>query len=88
MLGKSITKEFVNDMIQRFKDNKRIHKKYVFVPETEALLIVSQVYRITSEMKRLLMEEPTMLELSVQKGHTLTICGDTHGMLRSQIPHK
>lgn len=26
------------------------------------------------------MEEPTMLELSVQKGHTLTICGDTHGI--------
>jgi len=31
-LGLSITKQFVNDMIVRFKDNKRIHKKYVFVP--------------------------------------------------------
>jgi len=36
-------------------------------------------------MKRLLMEEPTMLELSVQKGHTLTICGDTHGISFSKI---
>jgi len=25
------------------------------------------------------MEEPTMLELSVEKGNQLTICGDTHG---------
>jgi serine/threonine-protein phosphatase 5 len=25
------------------------------------------------------MKEPTMLEISIPKGHTLTICGDTHG---------
>jgi serine/threonine-protein phosphatase 5 len=36
------------------------------------------------DMKGLLMNEPTMLELSVQKTHTLTICGDTHGPCRSQ----
>jgi hypothetical protein len=28
-LGKTMTKEFIDDMIQRFKNNKRIHKKYV-----------------------------------------------------------
>jgi serine/threonine-protein phosphatase 5 len=28
-LGKVMTREFIDDMIQRFKDNKRIDKKYV-----------------------------------------------------------
>lgn len=28
-LGKVMTTEFIDDMIQRFKDNKRIDKKYV-----------------------------------------------------------
>jgi len=31
-LGKSMTKQFISDMVQRFKDNKRIHKKYVSSP--------------------------------------------------------
>lgn len=28
-LGKIMTKQFIDDMIERFKNNKRIHKKYV-----------------------------------------------------------
>jgi len=31
-LDRGMTMEFINDMIQRFKDNKRIHKKYVHFP--------------------------------------------------------
>lgn len=26
-----MTSEFINDMLVRFKENKRIHKKYVFL---------------------------------------------------------
>jgi serine/threonine-protein phosphatase 5 len=60
-----MTRAFIDDMIQRFKDNKRIDKKYV--------------YRILWDIKNLLMAEPTMVELSVADTQTLTICGDTHG---------
>ena len=28
-LDKSMTREFIDDIIERFKNNKRIHKKYV-----------------------------------------------------------
>jgi hypothetical protein len=66
-LEKTMTKEFIDDMIVRFKNNKRIDKKYV--------------YRILWDIKTILMLEPTMVELSVAHTDTLTICGDTHGTL-------
>ena len=31
------------------------------------------------------MQEPTMVEIEVSKDHTLTICGDTHGMFLTKI---
>ncbi|KAF2722152.1 putative Serine/threonine protein phosphatase 5, partial [Polychaeton citri CBS 116435] len=61
----TITKEFVEDMIQRFKDGKKLHRKYV--------------YQIILKVKELVYNEPTMPEISVQPGHKLTVCGDTHG---------
>jgi serine/threonine-protein phosphatase 5 len=60
-----MTQEFIDDMIVRFKNGKRLHRKYV--------------YRILWDIKRILMEEPTMVEIGVADTHTLTICGDTHG---------
>jgi len=38
-LGKEMTRQFIDDMVQRFKDNKRIHKKYVLSFENFGLLI-------------------------------------------------
>lgn len=66
-LGDEMTQEFIDDMIERFKDGKKIHRKYVFQ-------IVKKVYEIVHD-------EPTMVELDVKEGTQLTVCGDTHGML-------
>lgn len=66
-LGDEMTQEFIDDMIQRFKDGKKIHRKYVFQ-------IVKQVYEIARA-------EPPMVEVDVKEGTQLTVCGDTHGML-------
>ncbi|KAF2755406.1 serine/threonine-protein phosphatase 5 [Pseudovirgaria hyperparasitica] len=60
-----MTQEFIDDMIQRFKDGKKIHKKYV--------------YQIILAVKELVYNEPTMVETHVKEGHKLTVCGDTHG---------
>jgi serine/threonine-protein phosphatase 5 len=60
-----MTKEFITEMIQRFKDGKKLHKKYV--------------YQIVLSVKQLVYDEPTMVEVSVPEGHKLTVCGDTHG---------
>ena len=64
-LEKEMTKEFVEDMMQRFKSGKKIHKKYVF--------------QIILAVKDIVKDEATMVEMEIEKDHKLTVCGDTHG---------
>lgn len=64
-----MTQEFIDDMIQRFKDGKKIHRKYVF--------------QIVKAVKDIVYNEPTMVEIGVDAGKKLTVCGDTHGMFLS-----
>ena len=64
--GKEMTEEFINDMIERFKNGKKIHKKYVF--------------QIILAVKDIITKEPTMVETEVESDTKLTICGDTHGI--------
>ncbi|EON61653.1 protein phosphatase 5 [Coniosporium apollinis CBS 100218] len=64
-LGTEMTAGFVENMIQRFKDGKKLPKKYVF--------------QIILAVKAIVHAEPTMVEMEVGEGQTLTVCGDTHG---------
>lgn len=64
-LGTEMTEEFINDMIERFKTGKKLHKKYV--------------YQIVIAVKKILYEEPTMVEINIEDDTQLTVCGDTHG---------
>lgn len=64
-LGEEMTQEFIDDMIERFKNGKKIHRKYVF--------------QIIKVVKDLVYNEPTMVEIGVDAGKKLTVCGDTHG---------
>lgn len=63
--GNNMTQEFIDDMLERFKNGKKIHRKYVF--------------QIIKKVLELVKAEPTMVEIGVDEGTTLTICGDTHG---------
>jgi serine/threonine-protein phosphatase 5 len=65
-LEKEMTQEFIDDMIERFKNGKKIHRKYVF--------------QIIKAVKDIVYAEPTMVEVGVEQGTRLTVCGDTHGM--------
>ncbi len=65
-LEREMTQEFIDDMIQRFKAGKQIHRKYVF--------------QIIMAVKDIVYNEPTMVEFEVEKDRKLTVCGDTHGM--------
>lgn len=64
-LGDEMTQEFIDDMIERFKTGKKIHRKYV--------------YQIIIEVKKLVYDEPTMVEVEIPSDVKLTVCGDTHG---------
>jgi serine/threonine-protein phosphatase 5 len=64
-LGNEMTQEFITDMIERFKNGKKIHKKYV--------------YQIILAVKKIVYDEATMVEMEVEDDTQLTVCGDTHG---------
>jgi serine/threonine-protein phosphatase 5 len=64
-LGKEMTLEFIEDMIERFKNGKKIAKKYAF----QIILAVMDISK----------KEPTMIEHDVEEGTEITVCGDTHG---------
>jgi serine/threonine-protein phosphatase 5 len=64
-LGDEMTAEFIEDMLDRFKKGKKIHKKYV--------------YQIVIAVKKIVYDEPTMVEVDVPEGKSITVCGDTHG---------
>ncbi|KAI9760213.1 MAG: hypothetical protein M4579_001829 [Chaenotheca gracillima] len=64
-LEKEMTPEFIEDMMKRFKTGKKLHRKYVF--------------QIILAVKEIVYNEPTMVEMEVEDGSQLTVCGDTHG---------
>jgi serine/threonine-protein phosphatase 5 len=68
-LENEMTQEFIDDMMERFKTGKKIHRKYV--------------YQIILAVKKIVYDEPTMVEVKVPDDVQLTVCGDTHGMLVS-----
>lgn len=66
-LEKEMTKEFITDMLERFKNGKKIHKKYV--------------YQIVIAVQKIVYDEATMVEMEIEDDAKLTVCGDTHGKL-------
>lgn len=64
-LGTEMTSEFIDDMIERFRNGKKIHRKYVF--------------QIVKAVLEIVKAGPTMVEIKVEDGSKLTVCGDTHG---------
>lgn len=64
-LEEEMTQEFIDDMIERFKNGKKIHKRYVF--------------QIIKAVRDIVYDENTMVEMEVEPDTQLTICGDTHG---------
>lgn len=63
--GENITSEFVDDMVKRFKEQKKIHKK--------------MAYTILLAAKKMYMQTPTLVDIDIPEGSRLTVCGDTHG---------
>ncbi|KAH6715194.1 serine/threonine-protein phosphatase-like protein 5 [Leptodontidium sp. MPI-SDFR-AT-0119] len=64
-LEQDMTPDFIRDMLERFKNGKKIHKKYV--------------YQIILAVKKIVYDEATMVEMEIEDDANLTVCGDTHG---------
>lgn len=61
----SISMSFVNELIQWFKSDNKLHSKYV--------------YEIMLRSKQILEKEPNLVNIELKEDQTLTICGDIHG---------
>lgn len=60
-----VTKEFMLETIQTFKDRKLIHKKYAFI--------------IIMEAEKLFKELPTLVDIDIPDKKKFTVIGDIHG---------
>ena len=63
--GNTVTMEFVTAMMQRFKEQKLVAKKFI-------VAILQQVYTM-------LRNTPSLMRLQVPSSGEFTVCGDTHG---------
>lgn len=60
-----ITEDFMKELIQHFKEQKKLHKKYA--------------YRIILEAEKALKQLSSLVDITVKEDEKLTVCGDIHG---------
>ncbi|KAG1091473.1 hypothetical protein G6F42_019421 [Rhizopus arrhizus] len=62
---KKVDLPFVKSLVQHFKDQKKIHKKYAFM--------------IVLAIREFMMEAPSLIDVKIPADGKLTVCGDVHG---------
>ncbi|XP_078097891.1 serine/threonine-protein phosphatase 5 [Mustelus asterias] len=60
-----VTLQFVKDLMQWFKDQKKLHRKCA--------------YQILVQVKEVLSKLPSLVEITLGEKESITICGDIHG---------
>jgi serine/threonine-protein phosphatase 5 len=63
--SEKITLEFVEQMIEWFRDQKKLHMKYV--------------YKILLEIVAYMKAQPTIMHITIPSKMHFTVCGDVHG---------
>ncbi|XP_021969695.1 serine/threonine-protein phosphatase 5 isoform X1 [Helianthus annuus] len=63
--GDVITLDFVKQMMDDFKNQKSLHKRYAF--------------QIVLQTREILMALPSLVDINVPDGKHFTVCGDVHG---------
>lgn len=63
--GDTVTLEFINNMLEDFKNQKCVHKRYAF--------------QIVLQMRDMLRALPSLVDVTVPDGKHFTVCGDVHG---------
>ncbi|KAM7262397.1 hypothetical protein ACFE04_000080 [Oxalis oulophora] len=63
--GDVVTLDFVKKMMDEFKNQKFLHKRYA--------------YQIVLQMRQILQALPSLVDINVPNGNHFTVCGDVHG---------
>ncbi|KAI3457089.1 hypothetical protein Pfo_013752 [Paulownia fortunei] len=69
--GDVVTLDFVKKMMDDFKKQKCLHKRYA--------------YQIVLQIRDLLRELPSLVDINVPNGKHFTVCGDVHGQFYDLI---
>ncbi|XP_020884516.1 serine/threonine-protein phosphatase 5 isoform X1 [Arabidopsis lyrata subsp. lyrata] len=63
--GEEVTLDFVKTMLEDFKNQKTLHKRYA--------------YQIVLQTRQILLALPSLVDIPVPNGKHITVCGDVHG---------
>ncbi|KAA0061672.1 serine/threonine-protein phosphatase 5 [Cucumis melo var. makuwa] len=63
--GDVVTLDFVKKMIDDFKNQKSLHKRYAF--------------QIVLQVREIMRALPSLVDINIPEGRHLTVCGDVHG---------
>lgn len=63
--GEVVTLDFIKKMMEDFRNQKRLHKRYAF--------------QIVLQVRDLLRSLPSLVDVTVPDGEHFTVCGDVHG---------
>ncbi|KAK9152530.1 hypothetical protein Sjap_000010 [Stephania japonica] len=63
--GEVVTLDFVKKMMEDFKNQKCLHKRYA--------------YQIVLQTREMLRELPSLVDVNITDGNHFTVCGDVHG---------
>ncbi|XP_023553747.1 serine/threonine-protein phosphatase 5 [Cucurbita pepo subsp. pepo] len=63
--GEVVTLDFVKKMIDGFKNQKSLHKRYAF--------------QIVLQVREIMRALPSLVDVKIPEGKHLTVCGDVHG---------
>ncbi|KAI8638877.1 Metallo-dependent phosphatase-like protein [Parasitella parasitica] len=62
---KEVDLPFIKSLVQHFKDQKKIHKKYAFM--------------VVLAVRKFMMDAPSLVDVKIPSDGKLTVCGDVHG---------
>lgn len=60
-----VTVKFVTELMECFKSQGKLHRKYA--------------YKILLDIKKLLMSQPSLVDIKIGDEEKFTVCGDIHG---------
>lgn len=60
-----VTLKFMNDLIEWYKNENKLHRKYA--------------YKMLLDIKTLFTAQPSLVDITVPDDSKFTICGDIHG---------
>ena len=81
-----VTLQFMEELMQRYKNQKKLHKKYACKVRSSPTLTCTVTFiqlflsiQILLDVMELFKSQPSMVDVIIPEGSKFTVCGDIHG---------